>query len=105
MDKDQKLTLIFFGIIVLSIIVNIFLNDMLTNIIIAIVQFGCSVAGFVYSIKLIKKKKYGFGITFLVIFSIMLLLYLIAFLVGFIIGLTGSLQSPAMTGNFVADIV
>ncbi|MBU5690110.1 MAG: hypothetical protein QXM68_02630 [Candidatus Aenigmatarchaeota archaeon] len=105
MEKNEQLTLIFFAIVILLFVVDMFVTSEIFSIIIALIQFGFSVAGVVYSIKLIAQKKLGFGITFLILFSIMLLMFIIAFFVGFIIGLSGVLDESAMTGNFIANLI
>ena len=69
MDNNEQFTLAFGIIVLLSFIVNVFLHVGIFNVIIAITQFGFSVAGFIFSIRVIKEKKLGFGISFLVFLS------------------------------------
>ena len=49
---------------------------------------GIIIAVFVLSIKLIRQKQYGMGVTFLVISSIFLLRAFIAFMIGMVAGMT-----------------
>jgi len=98
MEKNEKLVLIFLGIIILSILLPIFIFIIgidisssflvIYSISIPLVHLALSISGIVYSIKLIRQKRLGFGITFLVLFSIIILFHLLITFLGFMIGLS-----------------
>ncbi|MCF7861863.1 hypothetical protein K9M79_06475 [Candidatus Woesearchaeota archaeon] len=105
MEPTRKKAIIFFSIVVISFLVDIFVPFLPIKIFAALSYFAFSIVVLVYSIKLIKLKDYGFGITFLVLSSLILLLFLLSFIVGFMIGLMQGFQAASITGNVVANAI
>jgi len=103
MEKKARLTLIFFIIVILALILNFFIVGGIYGLLLGLTQIGFSIAGFVLSIILIKQKKLGFGITFLALFSIVLFL----FIIGVLMGVTNPnpAQEPSLVGQVIANII
>lgn len=80
MEKIEKLTLVFLIIVVISFILNVFVNVQVYGYLLGLVQVGFSIAGLVFSIILIKRKRFVFGLTFLTFFLVVLLYYIASIL-------------------------
>ena len=91
MEKDVKLTLIFLIIVIVTLVLNYILPESWLVYIFEIIQFGLTIAGLIFSIRLVKQKKdkkaRKFGIVALVIFSLNIFLFLISFMIGFFLGI------------------
>lgn len=98
-----KLALIFFIIVIIALILSFIFVGGIIGLLLGLTLFGCSIAGTVFSIIVIKQKKLAFGITFLVLFSIILLL----FIAGVVIGVTNQMQTQqaSIVGEVIANII
>ena len=104
MEKEEQITISLFVALMLTFVLEYFISGENILALIGLAQLGLTIAGFVYSILLIRKKNLGLGITFLILFSILLLIFLLAFFIGFIIGIATYLNEPSATGNAVASL-
>lgn len=84
----RKKTGIFFGLVVVFFLVDVFAVSLAAKLIAELAYFGFAITTLVYSIKLIKRNDLGFGITFLVLSVIPILLIIFAFLLGVLIGIS-----------------
>ncbi|MBI2547304.1 MAG: hypothetical protein HYW23_02550 [Candidatus Aenigmarchaeota archaeon] len=91
LPKIRSKAITFFTIGMIGVIADVIVPSILLKLVAEFVYLVAFIITIVYSIKLIRRKSYGLGITFLVISSLGLLLLLIGFIVGFIVGLTRSL--------------
>ncbi len=92
----RKKTFIFFGVVVLFVIIDIFLRNLLLKGIAEVIYFAFAIVSLVYSIKLVRKKDYKAGVPILVISGLIILFVVLMFLVGLIIGVMMGLQGAPM---------
>lgn len=103
MKTKEILTPIFFIIVIVALILNVFIAGGIFGLLLGLTQLGFSIAGLVLSIMLVKRRKLGLGITFLILFSLFLLL----FVAGVYMGVTNQIQSPetSLVGQVIANII
>lgn len=104
MERNEKLTILLFSIVIVALILNVFITGGIFGLLLGLIQIGVSIAGVVLSIILIKRRKLRMGITFLILFSIVLLLFVVSILTAVI---TTQLQSQgtSLAGQVIANII
>lgn len=76
----ERLTIAFVVIVILAFILNVFIAAGIFGLLLGLTQIVFSLAGLVLSIILVKQRKFGLGITSLILFSIVLLMFAVGIL-------------------------